>query len=67
MYFMEYEVTEAEALDYIQEVASDERSKSLREEIINPIINVLEQPKERKQYIDYGSTFLGANADMLAK
>lgn len=67
MYFMEYEVTEAEALDYIQEVASDDKNKSLREEIINPIINILENEKSRKQYTDYGSKFLEANVDMLAK
>lgn len=63
---MEYDLSEAEAFNIIQE-ATDEHSVTLRETIINPIISVLEKPKERKRYIDYGSDFLSANAEMLAK
>lgn len=66
MFLMEYDLSEAEAFNIIQE-ATDEHSVTLRETIINPIISVLEKPKERKRYIDYGSDFLSANAEMLAK
>lgn len=66
MFLMEYDISEAEAFNIIQE-ATDEHSVTLRETIINPIIEVLEKPKERKRYIDYGSDFLSANAEMLAK
>lgn len=67
MFFMEYDISESEALAIITESANDEKSATLREEIINPIIAVLEKPKEAKRYIDYGSEFLSSNADMLAK
>ena len=66
MFLMEYDLSEAEAFNIIQE-ATDASSVTLRETIINPIISVLEKPKERKRYIDYGSDFLSANAEMLAK
>lgn len=67
MFLMEYDLTEAEAFNIVMESGTDGKSKSLREEIINPIIAVLEKPAERKRYMDYGSGFLGDNADMLSK
>lgn len=67
MFLMEYDLTEAEAFNLIMESGNDEKSKSLRAEIIDPIIQVLEKPSERKRYIGYGSDFLGFNADMLSK
>ena len=47
MFLMEYDISEAEAFNIIQE-ATDEHSVTLRETIINPIIEVLEKPKESK-------------------
>lgn len=67
MFFMEYDLSESEAFNIVMESGSDAKSTALREEIINPIIQVLEKPSERKRYIGYGSDFLGDNADMLSK
>lgn len=66
MFFMEQEITEAEALLFLQEADSVTHT-SLREEIINPIIQVLEDKANAKKYIDYGSAFLEDNATMLSK
>lgn len=49
------------------EAALDDANKLLREKLIDPIFEVLEDPKNRKQYIAYGSEFLDANAEMLSK
>lgn len=67
MFFMEQELTEAEALMFVQEAIHDPKNQKLREELIDPIIAVLEKPAGRKQYIDYGSSFLGENATMLSR
>ena len=67
MIFMEQELTEAEALMFVQEAIHDPKNQKLREELIDPIIAVLEKPSGRKQYIDYGSSFLGENATMLSR
>lgn len=67
MFFMEQELTENEALTFIQEALHDPKNQKLREELIDPIISVLEKPAGRKQYIDYGSSFLGENATMLSR
>lgn len=67
MFLMEQEFTEEEALVFIQEAMTDPENNVLRKEIIDPIITVLEQPAERKRYIDYGLSFLSDNASMLAK
>ena len=67
MFFMEQELTENEAMLLIQEAVHDPKNQKLREELIDPIISVLEKPTGRKQYIDYGSSFLGENATMLSR
>ncbi len=67
MFFMEQELTEAEAIMFVQEALHDPKNQKLREELIDPIIEILEKPSGRKQYIEYGSSFLGENATMLAK
>ena len=67
MFFMEQELTEAEAIMFVQEAVHDPKNQKLREELIDPIIEILEKPSGRKQYIEYGSSFLGENATMLAK
>ena len=67
MFFMEQELTENEALTFVQEALHDPKNQKLREELIDPIISVLEKPSGRKQYIDYGSSFLGENATMLSR
>ena len=67
MFFMEQELTEVEAIMFVQEALHDPKNQKLREELIDPIIEILEKPSGRKQYIEYGSSFLGENATMLAK
>lgn len=67
MFFMEHDLTESEAMLIIQEAVHDPKNQKLREELIDPIIAVLEKPNGRKQYIDYGSSFLGENATMLSR
>ena len=67
MFFMEQMVTEKEALNFIQEALYDPGNVKLREELIDPVISVLEKPEGRKQYIEYGSSFIGDNSEMLAR
>ena len=67
MYFMEYEYSEDEVMSLIQEAVHDPKNNELRELVIDPIIEVLETPKGRNEYIKYGNAFLEANAEMLAK
>ena len=67
MFFMEQELTEREAMIIVQEALHDPKNQKLREELIDPIIEVLEKPIGRKQYIEYGSSFLGENATMLSR
>lgn len=67
MIFMEQELSEHEALLFIQEAVHDPKNKKLREELIDPIIEVLEKPSGRTQYIQYGSSFLGENSEMLSR
>jgi hypothetical protein len=64
---MEQMVTEREALAFIQEALHDPGNVKLREELIDPVISVLEKPEGRKQYIEYGSSFIGDNSEMLAR
>jgi len=49
------------------ELATDEADKLLHEKLVDPIMEMLEKPSCRKKYIEYGSEFLDANADMLSK
>lgn len=51
----------------IQEAISSKENTPLRTQIIDPIIEVLEQPAKRNKYISYGNAFLDANAEMLSK
>ena len=67
MYFMEYEATESDVLTLIQESASEEGKRALKEQIIDPIMEVLGKPAGRNAYIRFGSEFIEANAEMLAK
>ena len=67
MFFMEQMVTEKEALNFIQEALYDPGNVKLREELIDPVIRVLEKTEGRKQYIEYGSSFIGDNSEMLAR
>jgi hypothetical protein len=64
---MEQMVTEKEALNFIQEALYDPGNVKLREELIDPVIRVLEKTEGRKQYIEYGSSFIGDNSEMLAR
>lgn len=63
---MEQEISETDAMLFLQE-ATAENAVSLREEIINPIIKVLEDKSNASKYIEYGSAFLEDNANMLSK
>ena len=66
MYMMEYAFdTEEEILSYFQESSSD--NDEFREYIIDRIVNVLSTARGRNRYIQYGSEFIDANADMLSK
>ena len=67
MFFMEQELTETEAMLIVQDAVHDPKNQKLREELIDPIISILEKGSGRKQYIDYGSSFLGENATMLSR
>lgn len=67
MIFMEQEFTEREALLFVQEAVNDPKNALLREELIDPVIAVLEKPSGRSQYIEYGSSFLGENSTMLSR
>ena len=67
MYFMEYEATESDVLTLIQESTSEEGKRALKEQIIDPIMEVLGKPAGRNAYIRFGSEFMEANAEMLAK
>ena len=68
MYSIEQsEFTESEVYAWIQESADDPGAIQLRTELIEPVIQVLNQPKNMKRYIQYGSDFLESNAVMLSK
>ena len=66
MYIMEQELTEYDIMSWFQEAVADPDSP-LRKKIIDPIVQVLETPAGRKEYIKYGTDFLDSNAEMLAK
>jgi len=65
MYVMEQEYTEHEMTVWLQEVTNT--SSAFHTKIMEPIIQVLETPKGRKDYISLGTEFLDANAGMLSK
>ena len=66
MYMMEYAFdSEDEIRSFFQESSTDK--DEFRTYIIDRIINVLSTPRGRKAYIQYGSDFIDANSDMLAK
>ena len=67
MFFLEQEFSEDEARMFVQEVTYDPKNNLLRSTIVDPIIQVMETPKGRKEYIAYGNTFLEANSEMLSK
>lgn len=67
-YFMEQFMSEREARTWlIQEAANDPGVMQLREEILDPVVKVLQDTKKAKQYIELGNEFIEANGDMLAK
>ena len=67
MFFLEQAFTEDEARVFIQEAIYDPKNSSLRSTIVDPIIDVLETPRGRAEYISYGNEFLQANSEMLSK
>ena len=67
MFFLEQAFTEDEARVFIQEAIYDPKNSLLRSTIVDPIIDVLETPRGRAEYISYGNEFLQANSEMLSK
>ena len=54
-----------EALTFIQE--STDSNMRLRAEIIEPIMKTLDTKKGSDEYLKFGTEFIEANADMLAR
>lgn len=52
---------------FFQEAANDPGVLQLREEILDPVISVLQDTTKAKEYIRLGNEFIEANGDMLAK
>lgn len=67
MFFLEQAFTEEEAMAFVQEASHSPENQLLHDEIIDPIIQVLNTPKGRKDYIRFGNEFLEANSEMLSK
>lgn len=67
MFFLEQAFTEEEAMVFVQEASHSPENQLLHDEIIDPIIQVLNTPNGRKDYIRYGNEFLEANSEMLSK
>ena len=68
MFISEQVFNEEEVLSLFQEAVSDPHKRNLlREELIDPIIEVLSTSDGRKEYIRLGNEFLEANAEMLSK
>lgn len=66
MFFIQEAFTEEDAMVFLESFNIEENG-TLRSLIIDPIISVLETPRNRKEYIQYGDEFLEANSDMLSK
>lgn len=67
MFFLEQAFTEEEAMVFVQEASHSPENQLLHDEIIDPIIQVLNTPKGRNDYIRFGNEFLEANSEMLSK
>lgn len=65
MFFMED--SEQDILGFFFQESSQEDTNEFRTYIIDPVVDVLATPKGRKKYIQYGSDFIDANSEMLAK
>lgn len=67
MFYMESEIPESEFLKLFQESDTITTKSAFREQLLDPIVDVLKDATKRKKYIDYGNSFLEENSDMLAK
>ena len=68
MFISEQVFNEEEVLSLFQEAVSDPQKRNLlREELIDPVIEVLSTSDGRREYIRLGNEFLEANAEMLSK
>ena len=65
MFFIED--SEQDILGFFFQESSQEDTNEFRTYIIDPVVDVLATPKGRKKYIQYGSDFIDANSEMLAK
>lgn len=64
MFFLEQEFTEEEAHVFLEAASGN---NPLKETVIDPIVEALEKPSVRREYVGYGNEFLQANSEMLAK
>lgn len=67
MFFLEQEFFSEEEARVFVEALYDPQNNDLRTQIVDPIIKVLEQPKNRVTYIKYGDEFLETNSEMLSR
>lgn len=61
------EDSEQDILSYFFQESTQEEKTEFRTYVIDPVIDVLSKPAGRKRYIQYGSDFIDANSEMLAK
>ena len=61
------EDSEQDILAYFFQESSQADKTEFRSYIIGHVVNVLKTPKGRKKYIQYGSDFIDANSEMLAR
>lgn len=61
------EDSEQDILGFFFQESTQEEKTLFRSYIIDPVVDVLSTPKGRKKYVQYGSDFIDANSEMLAK
>ena len=74
MFYMESGIDiyqeQSDLFDMIMEAGNNSNSEAvqfMRANIVDPIIDVLSKPSNKKEYINHGVEFLDANAEMLAR
>lgn len=61
------EDSEQDIIGYFFQESSQEEADEFRTYVIDPVVDILSTAKGRKKYIQYGSDFIDANSDMLAR
>lgn len=67
MFFLQEQAFSEEEARVFIEAMYDPENSSLKNNIIDPIIDVLKSNESRNEYVDYGNEFLEANSEMLSK